>query len=158
MNCLKIQHELWEFNQGSLSEEISLEISRHLEACRECTSFLESLKQVGLELNHYGELNPSPYFDQKLNARLDEAGRESSWSRLTAFVFRQRYALSFALLLVTTVGVWVGFRHQQAAKLNSLEDVLRVQENYLGSAAPSRIEESVSPPTPSGHLPRSAHL
>ena len=70
---------------------------------------------------------------------------------------QDRYALSFVLLLLTTLGAWVGFRHQQAQKLKSIEDVLKLQERYLGSSetstAETRTDSSLEPirPTPGLH-------
>jgi hypothetical protein len=144
MSCRKIQENLWEFQQGSLSEGQAIKVVDHLANCAECRSFLESLKLIDLDLDRFGEICPSPYFDHKLNARLDGVKR-ISWYSPFLRLLKQRYALSFALLFLGTVGVWVGIRHYQAAKLKTLEDVIRVQEKYVGRESGPDVTRNSSP-------------
>jgi hypothetical protein len=149
MSCQYTRESLWGFQLGSLSEGEATKVSDHLAICAACRSFLESLKLVDLELDRFGEVSPSPFFDQKMDVRLDELKRPSWYSPFFELL-KQRYALSFALLFLVTVGVWVGIRHQQAAKLKTLEDVIRVQEKYVGGESRSNVTPS-NPPTESQH-------
>jgi hypothetical protein len=76
-------------------------------------------------------------FDQRLNGEIDELGKEHSWLGIRAFCREHRYALSFVLLFMVTVGAWIGFRHQQEQRLGLLEDVLELHEKYIGKMEPS---------------------
>ena len=146
MDCRRVQENLLEYQQNRLPEGLKIEFNDHLEACLECRSFLESLKLVDVELDRFGDITSSPYFDQKLNVCLDELARHS---RRPAFfeLLRQPYVLSFAFLFLATVSIWIGIRHQQAARLKSLEDVIRVQEKYLGSSSPTEVNPEVTTTT-----------
>jgi hypothetical protein len=146
MDCRKIQDNLLEYQQNRLPEGLKIEFRHHLEACLECKSFLESLKLVDAELDRFGEIASSAYFDQKLNVRIDELARQSWYSGFFQLL-RQPYVLSFAFLFLATVSVWIGIRHQQAAKLKTLEDVIRVQEKYLGSGSRTEVLREVTPTT-----------
>ena len=134
MNCQKVKENILEYQRGQLRQALKQEMTEHLGACSSCSVQFQQFQQVEAELDRLVEIEPSPYFDQKLSARLDEIVKLGVPWRSRLFLWLQaRYALSFVLLLLTTLGAWVGFRHQQAQKLKSMEDVLEVQERYLGS-------------------------
>ena len=146
MDCRRIRENLLEYQKSGLSEGLTIEVRHHLEVCLECRSLLESLKFVDAELDRFGEIIPSSYFDQKLNVRIDEFTRQTRHSSLFQLL-KQPYVLSFAFLFVATVSLWIGIRHQQAARLKTLEDVIRVQEKYLGSGSATNFSRQVSPNT-----------
>ncbi|HVN78082.1 MAG TPA: zf-HC2 domain-containing protein [Terriglobia bacterium] len=146
MDCRRIQDSLFEHHQNRLSGGLTIEVRHHLDVCPECRSLLESLKLVDAELDRFGEITSSPYFDQKLNVRIDELARQSWYSGLFRLL-RQPYVLSSAFLLLATVSLWIGIRHQQAARLKNLEDVIRVQEKYLGSGSGTEVPREASPHT-----------
>jgi len=146
MNCQKVQENFWEYQHNQLAADLTLQTSHHLRACPSCASEFESYQQVDIELDRFREIEPSPYFDQKLNAKLDGLEKQHIWLGGVVFWLKDRYALSFVLLLITTVSVWVGFRHQQARKLNSMEEVLKVQDRYLNNSGKS-TGQTVSPPS-----------
>jgi hypothetical protein len=154
MNCQKVKENLLEYQHDQLSQDLKREIAEHVGSCSSCGVQFRQFQQVEAELDRLAEIEPSPYFDQKLNAKLDELVKPSApWGSRLFLWLQDRYALSFVLLLLTTLGAWVGFRHQQAQKLKSMEDVLKVQERYLGSSETSTAETrtgSIEPiqPTP----------
>ena len=144
MDCRKIQEKLLEYQQDRLPRSLKIEFNDHLEGCPECRSSLEDLKLVDAELDRFGEISSSPYFDQKLNVRLDELARQS-WHWAFFQLLKQPYVLSFVFLFLATASIWIGFRHQQASKLKTLEDVIRVQEKYLGSESPAEVAREEKP-------------
>ena len=73
-----------------------------------------------------------------MSVRLDEMHRQS-WFSKVAELLKQPYVLSCAFLFVATVSVWMGIRHQQAARLKSIEDVIQIQEKYIGSESPKDV-------------------
>jgi hypothetical protein len=146
MNCQTVQENLWEYQRHSLPTKQMLETSEHLKTCRRCSSAFEQLKQLGIELDHWEEIDPSCYFEQRLNAKLDELQQRRTWLSRVFSPLQDRYALTFVLLLISTVGLWVGFRHQQAQRLKSMGDVFKIQEQYLGNV-------TTKPSTPIAQAP-----
>jgi hypothetical protein len=146
MNCQKVQESLWEYHRSQLAANLMLEIKEHIKTCLSCAAQFDTLRQVDFELDRLPELNPSSIFDQKLNAKLDELGKDWSGLGIRAFWREHRYALSFILLFIVTVSAWIGFRRQQEQRLGTLEDVLELQEKYLGKLEPStgQTDHSVS--------------
>jgi hypothetical protein len=151
MNCQETKENLLEYERGRLSSDLQQELAEHLRSCSSCDLQFQQIKQVDAELDRLAEIEPSPYFDQKLNARLDELVKpRTTWNSRLFFWLQDRYALTFVLLLLTTLGTWVGFRHQQAQKLKSMRDVLDVQERYLGSTEVQPGETGKLPPAGTG--------
>ena len=136
MTCEEVRANLIFYLQKKLSKEALLAMTHHLDGCASCASELESLRQVERELDRLDEINPSSYFDLRLNARLDEVQNQpqQTWIGWWRIKLLDRYVLSFAVLLITTIGVWLGIRHEQYRELNSLEKVMEVQDRYLGTA------------------------
>ena len=132
MNCQDVRENFWGYRREQLSAELTSATAQHLQVCAACSSEFESLNQIDTALDRFPEIEPSPYFDQRLNARLDALEKRSPRSVFWTAWLRDRYAWSFVLLLATTVTVWVGIRHQQGKQLNSMGDVQRIQEKYLG--------------------------
>ena len=134
MNCQEVKQELWSFFRGELSSEAGLSIERHLQSCSDCALKFENFKQVDRILSDFPSIEPSPYFDQKLNARLNQVPRvKPAWWGVLQM---DPYIVRFALLLLATVGVWLGFRNYQARQLNSVDDVVRLQDSYIGKREP----------------------
>src|SRR5262245_35953981 len=127
MNCQDAKEGLLEYQRGHLSQDLRQQVAEHLRSCSSCDLQFQQLQPVEAELNCLAQIEPSSYFDQKLNAKLDELAKPGvTWHTRLPFWFRDRYALTFVLLLLATLGTWVGFRHQQAQRLKSMKDVLEV--------------------------------
>jgi len=103
----------------------------HLETCSACAAELQHFREVDGALDGFAAIEPSPYFDQKLNAKLDEAERESSGWGWVGVWLKDRYLWTFVTLFLAATGLWLGFRHQQGEELRSMEDVVRIQDENL---------------------------
>ncbi len=104
---------------------------RHLETCPDCATELEQFKQVDGALDGLVAIEASPYFDQKLNARLDEVERNSlGWGWIAVWL-KDPFLWTFATLFLVATGLWLGFRHQQNEQLRSMEEVVRLQDESL---------------------------
>jgi hypothetical protein len=107
MNCQKVKENLLEYQHDQLSQDLKREIAEHVGSCSSCGVQFRQFQQVEAELDRLAEIEPSPYFDQKLNAKLDELMKPSApWGSRLFLWLQDRYALSFVLLLLTTLGAW----------------------------------------------------
>lgn len=136
MTCQEVRENLGAYLIQKLSNEESDSIKQHLGRCTICTHELDNLRQVDSALEHFVSIEPSLSFDARLFARLAELETRSgkkwfSWGRIRLI---DRYAWSLVVLLITTVGVWIGIRHQQYRELNTLQKVIELQDRYLGSS------------------------
>jgi hypothetical protein len=132
MTCQKVRESFWEYQRRPLPVELASAVETHLRSCVACASELDHFRQVEQALAGLPIIEPSPYFDQKLNAKLADISRPSSFWGFLGPWWKDRYVWTFALVLVATTALWLGFRHQQGRQLNSIEDVIRMQDEYLG--------------------------
>ena len=79
MTCQKVRENLWDYHHGQVSGETAHSVRSHLETCSDCAAELQLFKQVDGALDGLAVMEPSPYFDQKLNAKLDEAETRVFW-------------------------------------------------------------------------------
>ena len=132
MTCQNVRENFWGYHHRQISDDLDLSMRSHLETCAACATELEQFKQVDGALDGFAAIEVSPYFDQKLNARLDEVERNSfSWRGWAAGWLKDRYLWTFATLFVAATGLWLGFRHQQSEQLRSMEEVIRLQDENL---------------------------
>jgi Putative zinc-finger len=131
MNCQQVRENFWEYQRRQLARELAERVGTHLQSCAACALEFDRFQQVDESLEGFPSIEPSPYFDQKLNARMATLNQQRS-SFLGPW-WKDRYVWTFAVLFLVAVGLWLGFRHQQSRRLNSMEDVLNVQDGYLGN-------------------------
>jgi anti-sigma factor RsiW len=145
MTCQKVRENLWDYHRGQVSRETAHLVRSHLETCPDCAAELQVLGQVDGALDGLAVMEPSPYFDQKLNAKLDEAERQSSVWGWAGVWLRDRYLWTFVTLFLAVMSLWLGFRHKQGEELRSMEDVVRIQDENLPSNRRSDPGATVSP-------------
>jgi hypothetical protein len=149
MTCEKVRQNLWGYHHRQVSDDLASSIRNHLEGCADCVIELERFEEVDVALDGFSAIEPSPYFDQKLNARLDEAERASGWGWVGVWL-RDPYLWTFVTVFMAATGLWLGFRHQQNEELRSMEEVVRLQDEYLGQRSP---DEGVTALPPRGQTP-----
>ena len=147
MTCQKVRENLWDYHHGQVSGETAHSVRSHLETCSDCAAELQVLGQVDGALDGLAVMEPSPYFDQKLNAKLDEAERQSSVWGWAGVWLRDRYLWTFVTLFLAVMSLWLGFRHKQGEELRSMEDVVRIQDENLPSNKSLDPGTTVSPQT-----------
>jgi hypothetical protein len=131
MNCQNVRENLWAYHHRQISDDLDSSMRRHLETCPGCATELEQFKQVDGALDGFVAIEASPYFDQKLNARLDEVERNSlGWGWIAVWL-KDPFLWTFATLFLVATGLWLGFRHQQNEQLRSMEEVVRLQDESL---------------------------
>lgn len=149
MNCQNVRENFWGYHHRQISDELTRSMRSHLENCSACAAELQQFQQVDGALDGVAEIEPSPYFDQKLNVKLDEVERESSGWGWVGVWLKDRYLWTFVTLFLATMGLWLGFRHQQGEQLRSMEDVVRIQDENLRPQRSPNPGVAVSPQTDS---------
>ncbi|HET6961072.1 MAG TPA: hypothetical protein VFJ27_01180 [Terriglobia bacterium] len=147
MNCQNVRENFWGYYHRQIADEFARSMRSHLENCSGCAAELQQFQQVDGALDGVAEIEPSPYFDQKLNVKLDEVERESSGWGWVGVWLKDRYLWTFVTLFLATMGLWLGFRHQQGEQLRSMEDVVRIQDENLRPQRSPNPGVAVSPQT-----------
>ncbi|MCI0347829.1 MAG: hypothetical protein L0Z53_00250 [Acidobacteriales bacterium] len=131
MTCQNVRENFWGYQRRELVDDVALSISSHLQTCQACAAEFEHLRQVDGVLDGFAAIEPSTYFDQKLNARLNAVERTPSGWAWIAVWLKDRYLWTFAALFLAATGLWLGFRHQQNKQLRSMEEVVQIQDENL---------------------------
>jgi hypothetical protein len=147
MTCQSIRENLWGYHHRQIPDDLARSMSSHFETCSACAAELQQFRQVDGALDGLAAIEPSPYFDQKLNAKLDEAERESfGWGWAGAWL-KDPYLWTFVTLFLAATGLWLGFRYQQGQQLRSMEEVVRIQDENLRPQRSPVPGVAVSPQT-----------
>jgi hypothetical protein len=131
MTCETVRENLWSYHHHQISAGLFASIRSHLETCSECALELERFKQVDGVLEGFSAIEVSPYFDQRLDAKLNEIERASSGWGWAALWLKDSYLWTFVTLFLVAMGLWLGFRRQQNEELRSMEQVIRLQDGNL---------------------------
>lgn len=115
MQCRDVQHYYWQYQARSLSAGLMSEIDAHLATCPECTLQFEACRDIDRQLAQLEEIEPSPYFDQKLKVKLDAASEKSAQPFRFSFWFRPRSVMAFSVFLIALASLWIGLRYQQSS-------------------------------------------
>ena len=147
MTCQNIRENLWGYHHRQIPDDLARSMRSHFETCFACAAELQQFRQVDGALDGLAAIEPSPYFDQKLNAKLDEAERESfGWGWAGAWL-KDPYLWTFVTLFLAATGLWLGFRYQQGEQLRSMEEVVRIQDENLRPQRSPVPGVAVSPQT-----------
>ena len=107
MRCQKVKRKLSAFLDGELSEKKASRIAEHLSGCQHCQQEAASLSSVWKRLEEMGEVDPSPYFWTRLNARIAQVEeRRFSLGKILGILNRSLLPATAVVALV--VGLWIG--------------------------------------------------
>jgi anti-sigma factor RsiW len=112
MKCKDVREQLMD----AVAPGASPELRSHLRDCADCAGALAALERTVALLDEWKAPPPSPFFDTRLQARLDEARREqpmhASWF---AWLRKPVYASLATGAAVIALTIGVGVYQQQAA-------------------------------------------
>lgn len=109
MTCKDIEKKLTAYQEGILSPEERSLVESHLASCAQCSSALTDLeKTVGLIKNLH-EIEPPPWFTQKIMAQVrEEAEKKNSLLKKLFYPFHIKIPIeAFATLCVVALGLYV---------------------------------------------------
>ncbi|MGB9893050.1 MAG: anti-sigma factor family protein [Candidatus Saccharicenans sp.] len=125
MNCAKAEKLISKLLDGRLEGQASNRLEEHLKVCPSCAQLLadyKRLKEIMSQLREK-EMEPLPYFDQRLKAKLRAEARPSIWAAAERW-----YAAAVPIFLVVAM-VMVGllFLFQPAEVQMSQSEMLLFQ-------------------------------
>lgn len=137
MNCKQIHEELIE---ASFRGEIAnAAVREHVASCSSCAKDWQAMKGTMAALDSWQAPEPSPYFNTRLYARLEEEKRRPATlgERLTAMLHvRWQAAAGLALAVALAVGgsiyrfdIATGSGTHQVAKGNAVDDLKALEKN-----------------------------
>lgn len=76
MTCKEVENRLPAYPDNILSPEEKKHIEEHLASCPRCAKALADLQKTGEQLRELDEMEPPPFFKQKVMARVREEARQ----------------------------------------------------------------------------------
>lgn len=145
MSCRKFEHEYKSLMADLLLDpkQVPAEARAHVEQCADCGRELRALQSTMLALDGWEGVEPSPFFDARMAARMREARTEEP----AGFLERMRARMLFgsnmhlrplaagalALLLLLGGGTFAGFKSMQSstpvAASATVKDLQSLDEN-----------------------------
>jgi hypothetical protein len=109
MTCREIQDLLPGYWENHLSEEEKGLIANHLTICSLCRQSLIDLKETENLLNHLEEVEPPPFFEQRIMSRIrEDAGKKKSLFRRIFFPTHIKIPLQvMATVLIAVLAVYL---------------------------------------------------
>ena len=118
MKCEQVQRRISAFLDGELSKKQASRIAGHLSGCPRCRQEAESMTSAWEQLEKMPEVDPSPHFWIKLNARIAQV-EERRFSLEKVRGFLDRLLVPATVVAASVVGLWIG---------GALYDVQRADE------------------------------
>jgi hypothetical protein len=110
MECKNIQDLLSAYLEGSITPEEKRLVEKHLASCKQCSAALEDLTKTGELVHSLEEVEPPPWFTQKIMAQVrEEAQKKSGMLERLFYPLRIKVpvqALATALIVVMAFYVY----------------------------------------------------
>jgi hypothetical protein len=118
MTCQEIQNLLPGYWENLLSSEERSLIESHLSFCHLCRQSLVDLKDSEYLLNHLEEVEPPPFFEQRIMARVtEEAGKKRGLLRKFFFPIHIKIPIqAMATLLIVVLAVYLYQKNEPEMK------------------------------------------
>lgn len=95
---LKIIRNLSAYLDKELNNKAMMLIDNHLNNCVSCNAELDLLKKTSESLNSYPEIEPSFYFNTKLQQKINENKKKTGWSKI--ILDRIQWAPIFTMIIL----------------------------------------------------------
>ncbi len=109
MTCNEIENRLPAFLEDLLSPEERKSITGHLASCPRCSRALADLKKSGQLVRGLGEVEPPPFFEQRIMSRVrEEAGQKRGIIRRLFYPLHIKAPIpALATLLIAVLAIYV---------------------------------------------------
>jgi len=109
MTCKDIEEKLTAYREGVLSPEERRIVESHLASCAKCSSALADLEKIVGLLKNLPEIEPPPWFTQKIMAQVHkEAEKKSGLLKRLFYPFHIKIPIeAFVTLCVIALGLYV---------------------------------------------------
>ena len=133
MTCEDFERKLPAYQDGTLSPEEKSLVEAHLGTCGKCSSVLADLEKAVDLLKDLPEVEPPPWFTQKIMAQVrEEPERKGGLLKKLFYPFHVKVPIeAFATLLVVVIGIYI-FR----ATAPEIRTVARIPQAEIQETAP----------------------
>jgi hypothetical protein len=107
-NCKDIENRLPLYVEDSLSAEEKRAVEEHLKSCPNCAKALAQLQKTGRLVDGLAEVEPPPWFKQKIMARVREEAEKKSFTQKWFYPLRIKVPVQvFATIFIVVIAVYI---------------------------------------------------
>jgi hypothetical protein len=117
MNCKDIENSLPLYLDDLLSHADKRAVEEHLKSCPKCAKALAQLQKIGKLVDGLGEIEPPPWFKQKIMARVREEADKKSFAQKWFYPLRIKIPIQvFATIFIVVIAVYIYRAGEQQMK------------------------------------------
>ena len=108
MNCKDIENSLPLYLDNLLSPADKRAVEEHLKSCPSCAKALAQLQKTGRLVDGLAEVEPPPWFKQKIMARVREDAKKKSFTQKWFYPLRIKVPVQvFATIFIVVIAVYI---------------------------------------------------
>lgn len=131
MNCKKCHSKLVYYLEGTLAENLRVEIEAHLRECAACGGFAVYMKEALQLMDTESKMEPKPFLHTRTKAKMEKAAGMPVRTSLQL----KLQPLYFSILLIAAIysGIKMGSHFTTVGKEDYISENLAPMLNELGS-------------------------
>jgi len=107
-SCKDIENDLPLYLDNSLSTADKKTVEEHLKSCPQCTKTLAQLSKAATLVNSLNDVNPPPWFKQKIMTRVREEAEKKSFIQKWFYPFRIKIPVQiFATVCIAVLAIYI---------------------------------------------------
>ncbi len=107
-NCININNSLPLYSEGLLSAAENMVIEEHLVECADCSKELANLKKAATMTRELSEVEPPPWFNQKIIAKVREESERKSFAQKWFYPLRIKIPVQvMATVVIAVLAVYI---------------------------------------------------
>jgi hypothetical protein len=150
--CVEIENNLPLYLDDLLSGEEKQAVEEHLNSCTRCSRALVELSETQLVVSNLAEVEPPPWFKQKIMARVREEAEKKSFAQKWFYPLRIKIPVQIlATVCIAVLAVYIyraGEEQMKAVMLSSspapVMEVSQNQKPVQSREAPENLTENVA--------------
>ena len=154
-NCKYIENNLPLYADGLLSDAEKMFVEEHLAECADCSKALADLKKVTAMTQGLPEVEPPPWFKQKIMARVRQQAKKKSFAHKWFYPLRIKIPVQvMATIVIAVLAVYIyrsGDEQMKAILPPAPQPVMEVQQELAPAemlkakkASPAHVAEEKS--------------
>jgi hypothetical protein len=130
--CKDIENNLPLYLDNSLSGADKKDVEEHLKTCPQCTKALAQLSKTEALVNSLADVNPPPWFKQKIMARVREEAEKKSFVQKLFYPLRIKIPVQvFATVCIAVLAVYIYRAGEEQMKEVVPSPVIEVRKSQL---------------------------
>jgi len=148
-NCKDIENSLPLYSEGLLSEAEKKAVEEHLAECADCSKALADLKKAAAITQELSEVEPPPWFREKIMARVREEAEKKSFAQKWFYPLRIKIPVQvMATIVIAVLAVYIyrsGDEQMKAVLPGALQPVMEAKQEPMPAVIPKAKEAAPAP-------------